>query len=111
MLRRVSALAAFVAIIGSPATAGTLLTPASHAGDILTTPASSFIVADGVVDAQVTVVSIAAHAARPVLDAQTWTFLTAPQPGVFADRDRLALITNPPATDRYDGIWPVALDF
>jgi hypothetical protein len=112
MLRRVSALAAFVAIIGSPAAAGTLLPPASpDAGDILITSASSFSVVDGLDDVHVTVVSIAEQAALLVLDTETWTLLIAPQPGAPADLDRLARLTNPPETDRHDGIWPVALNF
>lgn len=109
MLRRVSALAALVAIIGSPAMAGTFAPP--PADDTLTKSASSFTVVDGFVGGHVTVVSIVAHAVPLALDAETWILLTAPQPGVRADLDRLALITKPPATDRYDGIWPVALNF
>lgn len=111
MLRRVSALAVLVAIFGSPATAGTLTLAPAPGDSIPSTSASSFTIVDALDDVHVTVVSVAAHAAPLAIDAEIWTLLTAPQPGVPADLDRLALLTDPPATDRHDRIWPVTLNF
>lgn len=66
----------------------------------------------GILDgASVTDAVVAAGATTFAIDRETWIFLTAPEPDAPADLDRLALITNPPATDRQDRIWPVALNF